>query len=251
MRKSLIAGNWKMNMTPKESIEFVSKLKEVIKNTSGEVAICVPFTSIYPVSNEILDTKIKLGAQNVYFEESGAYTGEISGLMLKDMGVEYAIVGHSERRELFFESDEMINNKVKKLLELGINPILCVGETLEEREKEIHFDKVKSQISACLKDVKYLEKVVIAYEPIWAIGTGKSASSDDAEEMCAFIRSLLKDNYGKEISEAIRIQYGGSVKPETIDELMSKENIDGALVGGASLNIEDFSRISNYEVING
>lgn len=252
MRKSLIAGNWKMNMTSSESIAFISKLKEVTKNTPGEVAVCVPFTSIYPVSNEIADTEIKLGAQNVYFEDSGAYTGEISGDMLKDMGVDYAIVGHSERREIFFESDDMINKKVKKLLEIGINPILCVGETLEEREDEIHFDKVKSQINACLKDVNKedLDKVVIAYEPIWAIGTGKSASSDDAEEMCAFIRELLKDNYGEVISEAIRIQYGGSVKPETIDELMSKANIDGALVGGASLKIEDFSRISNYEVVN-
>ncbi len=252
MRKSIIAGNWKMNMTPSESVNFVEKLIDEEIKSPGEIVICVPFTSLYPVKEAVSNSEIKLGSQNVYFESSGAYTGEISGEMLKDLNVDYAIVGHSERREIFGESDEMINKKVLKLLELDINPILCVGETLEEREDGTHFDKVKSQITACLKDVdeKNLEKVVIAYEPIWAIGTGKSASSDDAEEMCAFIRNLIKEFFGEKVSNSIRIQYGGSVKPETIDELMSKENIDGALVGGASLKVEDFCRITNYGEIN-
>lgn len=252
MRKTLIAGNWKMNMTPKESVEFVNSLKESGINSSGEVAICVPFTSLHPVGKSLEGSEIKLGSQNVYFEDKGAYTGEISPEMLKDLDVDYGIVGHSERREIFGESDEIVNKKVKKLLEVDIAPILCVGETLEEREENSHFDKVKTQIIACLEGISSedLKKVVIAYEPIWAIGTGKSASSDDAEEMCAYIRNLLTEEFGEDVSETVRIQYGGSVKPETIDELMAKDNIDGALVGGASLKVEDFLRICSFEEVN-
>lgn len=250
MRKSLIAGNWKMNMTPAQSIKFVRELAKTMVDLPGDVAVCVPFTSLYPLVQELEGTNIKLGAQNVYYEESGAYTGEISSEMLKDLAIDYVIVGHSERREIFGESDELINKKVKKLLEKDLIPILCVGETLEERESNEHFNKVGTQVIECLAGIEKedLKKLVIAYEPIWAIGTGKSASSDDAEEMCAFIRKLLNDNFGQDVADAVRIQYGGSVKPETIDELMAKENIDGALVGGASLKVEDFTRIAKYEV---
>lgn len=252
MRKSIIAGNWKMNFNKEETIDFTKELLKLNNNSNGEVVLCVPFTSISTVDELIKDSNIKLGAQNMYFEDSGAYTGEISGSMLKSYGVEYVIIGHSERREFFKETDEIVNKKVLKTLESDLKPILCVGESLEEREGERHFEVVKNQLEKDLTGISEdkLENIVIAYEPIWAIGTGKSASSDDAEEMCKYIRNVIKDLYSEDISDKIRIQYGGSVKPNTIDELMKKENIDGALVGGASLVPEDFVRIISYEVVN-
>lgn len=241
-----------MNMTQSESVDLVQGLLDCELKDSRDIVLCTPFTSLSKVSEMIKDSKISLGAQNVYDEESGAYTGEISTGMLLDLDVEYVIIGHSERREIFKESDEFINRKLLKLLEKGLKPILCVGETLEEREAEKHFDKVGSQVKNCLANVKAdeIENIVIAYEPIWAIGTGKSASSEDAEEMSKFIRDNIEEMYGKSESEKIRIQYGGSVKPDTIDELMEKENVDGALVGGASLKASDFARIINFEVKN-
>lgn len=249
MRKSIIAGNWKMNMTPSEAEKFIDEFVGLEMEKTGEVVICPPFIDLYPLSQKLKDSQISLGAQNIYPETAGAYTGEISPAMVKDLGVEYVIIGHSERRQIFKESNDFINKKLLVLLEEGLKPILCVGESLEEREAGKEFDLVRSQLLACLKDVEkdQISNVVIAYEPIWAIGTGKSASSDDAEAMCKFIRGELDKLYG-DLSQDVRILYGGSVKPATINDLMAKENIDGALVGGASLKAEDFSKLVSYEV---
>lgn len=251
MRQSIIAGNWKMNMTPSEAEKFLDEFLALDMDKKGEVVICPPFVDLYPLSKKLENSPIKLGAQNVYTEDSGAYTGEVSVAMLKDLGVQYVIIGHSERREIFKESDEFINKKLLKLLSNDLVPILCLGETLEEREAGKEFDLVKSQLLACLKDVASEEvaKLVIAYEPIWAIGTGKSASSDDAEAMCKFIRDEVEKLYPGQ-GEKLRILYGGSVKPSTINDLMAKENVDGALVGGASLNPADFEKLVSYEVNN-
>lgn len=252
MRKPLIAGNWKMNNGIKEAKSFCEELKNLDISENVEASVCVPFLDIQTVVDELKDTDISVGAQNMYFEESGAFTGEVSPTMLKDAGVKYVILGHSERREHFKEDDSLINKKVLSAFEHGLNPILCVGETLEEREAGKEKDKVKGQIEENLKDLdeKYIEDLVIAYEPIWAIGTGKTASSDDAEEMCAYIRELVKENFSNDAADKVRIQYGGSVKPENVSEIMSKANIDGALVGGASLNTESFNALVNYEVKN-
>lgn len=249
MRQTLIAGNWKMNMTSAEAENFADELLKLNPKKNGEVLICPPFTALYPLGKKLAGSGIKLGAQNVFAEDSGAYTGEISPAMLVDLGAEYVIVGHSERRQIFNESNECVNKKLLKLQEKDLNPILCIGETLEEREAGKEFDLVKSQLSACLKDVneEKLKDLVIAYEPIWAIGTGMSASADDAEAMCKFIRQELENNFGQ-VSKEIRILYGGSVKPATIKELMAKENVDGALVGGASLKAADFAKLVAYEV---
>ncbi|MGB9677964.1 MAG: triose-phosphate isomerase, partial [Candidatus Ratteibacteria bacterium] len=231
MRKSLIAGNWKMYKTPTESINFVNELIKNFKNYDDrDVLICPPFTSLYPISHIIKKTNIKLGAQNVYFEDEGAYTGEISPLMLKDIGVEYVICGHSERRNIFGETDEIINKKVKKVAEVGMKPILCVGEKIEEREKGLTFKVVENQIRKSLKDFKKVENLVIAYEPVWAIGTGKTALPSQAEEVHIFIRELISKMFNNEIAENLLILYGGSVKPENIDSLMKEKNIDGVLV---------------------
>ena len=249
MRKPIIAGNWKMNKTPSESIKLVKEILEGDLESSVEKVVAVPFTSLYPIEEIIKDTDVKLGAQNMYFEKEGAYTGEVSPSMLEDVGVEYVILGHSERREIFVETDELINKKLKAAFENKLTPILCCGETLEERESDSQQDKVERQITEDLKDIATTDvaSLVIAYEPIWAIGTGKTASSEDAEEMCAFIRSLIEKLYDKETAEKVRIQYGGSVKPENVQEIMSKDNIDGALVGGASLKSEDFIKLVNYK----
>lgn len=246
MRKPLIAGNWKMNKTVSESEEFVKSIKD-IKCGDVEGLICVPFTSLTEVKKLLEGSELKLGAQNMHFEESGAYTGEVSPLMLKDIGVDYVIIGHSERREYFNETDETVNKKVRKALEVGIDPIMCVGETLEEREAGKEEEKIKRQIEEGLKDLDKdkLEKVVVAYEPIWAIGTGKTATSDQANDIISYIRKVINSMYG-DVSEKIRIQYGGSVKPGNIKELMSKSDIDGALVGGASLKKDDFEALINY-----
>jgi len=247
MKKNLIAGNWKMYKTPSESISFVSSLIKNLKNYDDrDVLICPPFTSLFPVSQIIKDSYVKLGAQNVYFENEGAYTGEISPLMLKDVGVEYVICGHSERRNIFKETDEVINKKVKKVAEIGMKPILCVGEKLEERENGETFEVVENQIKKCLEGFKDIEKLVIAYEPVWAIGTGKTALPEQAEEVHVFIRELISKLYNFEIAENLIILYGGSVKPENIDSLMREKNIDGVLVGGACLKIESFLRIIDY-----
>lgn len=249
MRKPIIAGNWKMNKTPDESVNLVKEiLNEDLDNNVDQVVI-VPFTSLYPVADVLKDSSVKLGAQNMYYEENGAYTGEVSPIMLKEIGVEYVIIGHSERREIFKEDDELLNKKVASAFEHGLIPILCCGESLEEREKNMQEAKVKGQIEKDLKGIEAsdVKNLVIAYEPIWAIGTGKTASSDDAEAMCAFIRELLVELYDEDTANAVRIQYGGSVKPENVKEIMSKNNIDGALVGGASLKADSFASLVNFE----
>ncbi len=247
MKKILIAGNWKMHKTPSESISFVKNLLERMGNYEDrEVLVCPPYTSLYPVSNIVKDTPLLLGAQNVFYEEKGAFTGEISPLMLKEIGVEFVICGHSERRNIFGETDEMINKKIKKVVEFGMKPIFCIGEKLEEREKEETFEVIKKQLEKGLSGFKEIEKLTIAYEPVWAIGTGKNATPEQAEEVHLFIRKWIKENYGEDAANNIRILYGGSVKPENIDDLIKEKNIDGVLVGGASLDVDKFLRIIEY-----
>lgn len=251
MRIPLIVGNWKMYKDANESVEFVDTLKNIFRNVpvdKVEIAVCPPFTSLKDVSQVIKGTNIKLGAQNLYPKAEGAFTGEISPLMLRALGVHYVIIGHSERRQYFNETNQFINEKVKTAIEYGLYPILCVGEKLEEREDGKTFDVVKDHILGGLKDIPK-EKVVsvtIAYEPVWAIGTGKNATPEQAEEVHKFIRDLLKEMYDTNTAENIRIQYGGSVKPENIKALMAKENIDGALVGGASLKADSFEQIVKF-----
>lgn len=248
MRKPIIAGNWKMNNTPSDTKVFISSLKQKELSEDVEKIIATPFTSLY-LANELLnDTDIKIGAQNMYFEDRGAFTGEVSGQMLKDLNVSYVIIGHSERREIFNESDELLNKKVKAAISKELSPILCCGETIEEREARKHQEKIKNQITKDLEGIseKDLDKLVIAYEPIWAIGTGKTASPEDAEEMCKYIREILEELYSKKLADNTRILYGGSVKPENVKEIMAKENVDGALVGGASLKVDSFTSLINY-----
>jgi len=248
MKKTLIAGNWKMNKTPTESITFVKDLLERTKNYNDrDILICPPFTSLYPISTVLKNTFLFLGAQNVFYEEKGAFTGEISPLMLKDIGVDFVICGHSERRNIFGETDEIINKKIKKVVQNGINPILCIGEKLEERETGKTFEIIKKQLENCLIDFEDIEKLTIAYEPIWAIGTGKNATPQQVEEVHTFIRNWVGKKYGQNISDSIRVIYGGSVSPENIDDLMKEKDIDGVLVGGASLDIDKFSRIIDYK----
>ena len=248
MRKPIIAGNWKMNKSYSEAKKFLGELKELNLNNDVEAVVCPPFTNLALAAKMLKDTSIEIGAQNAHYEDSGAFTGEISPLFLKDLGVKYVILGHSERREYFSETDELINKKVKSMLKNGIIPILCVGETLEERENGEAKSKVKRQIIADFEGLnsKDFENIVVAYEPIWAIGTGKTASADDAEEMCAYIREIIVEEFDKEAGDKVKIQYGGSVKPDNVKEIMSKENIDGALVGGASLESESYSDLVNY-----
>ena len=248
MRKKIIAGNWKMNKTPSEAVALVNELKDLVKNDEVDVVYCVPAIDIVPVVEAVKGTNVKIGAENMYFEESGAYTGEISAAMLKDAGVEYVIIGHSERRDYFKEDDVLLNKKVKKAIEAGITPILCCGETLEQREMGIAVDFIRLQIKSDLKDVAATDvaKLVIAYEPIWAIGTGKTATSDQAEEICKAVRDCIREMYDDATAEKVRIQYGGSVNAGNAAELFTKPNIDGALVGGASLKA-DFGQIVNYK----
>lgn len=248
MRRPIIAGNWKMNMGVKEAEELIEAIKKIDLNKEVEALVCPPFVDLYRVSELLENTAIKLGAQNMHYEKSGAFTGEVSPNMLKELGVSYVILGHSERRQYFAESDDLINKKLQAALANGLSPILCCGETLEEREAGEEEKKVARQIEKALKDVKEddFDRIVIAYEPIWAIGTGKTASSDDAEKMSSFIRSLVKDKHGDKAAKSVRIQYGGSVKPSNIKEIMGKDNIDGALVGGASLEAESFSQLVNF-----
>lgn len=240
MRTPIIAGNWKMNKTISEGVAFVNEVKGKTEG-NAEVLICAPFTLLKDLKEATKGTNIKIGAQNMHYENSGAFTGEVAPSNLVELGIDYVIIGHSERREYFNETDETCNKKVLKAIEVGINPILCCGETLEERESGKTLDKVESQIVKGLADVKSedLEKVVIAYEPIWAIGTGKTATSEQANEVISEIRKVVKGMYG-DLAEKVRIQYGGSVKPSNVAEIMGQSDIDGALVGGASLNPTDF-----------
>lgn len=248
MRKPIIAGNWKMNNTIEQTRVLIKGILEIELSEDVETVLCVPYTSIQTAKGLTSDTGIKIGAQNLHWEKKGAYTGEISSQMLKELGTEYVIIGHSERRQYFCETDETVNLKLKAALDENLIPIVCVGETLEQREDGIHLTLVKEQIIKAFKDIKVqdADKTVVAYEPIWAIGTGKTATSIQANEMCSIIRKTLEALYGKDSASAIRIQYGGSVKPDNIKELMSMEDIDGALVGGASLKASDFVRLVNY-----
>ena len=248
MRRKIIAGNWKMNKTPSEAVALVNELKDLVKNDEVDVVYCVPAIDIVPVVEAVKGSNVKVGAENMYFEESGAYTGEISAAMLKDAGVEYVIIGHSERRDYFKEDDVLLNKKVKKAIEAGITPILCCGETLEQREMGIAVDFIRLQIKSDLKDVAAADvaKLVIAYEPIWAIGTGKTATSEQAEEICKAVRDCIREMYDDDTAEKVRIQYGGSVNAGNAAELFAQPDIDGGLVGGASLKPE-FGKIVNYK----
>ena len=248
MRKKIIAGNWKMNYCVNKAEDFVSEIKDAINTDEVDVVICPNFVALDRLSDLLEGTNIKLGAQNVHTEDKGAYTGETSVNMLAAVGVEYCIVGHSERRQYFAETNEIVNKKAKKLLEKDINPIVCVGETLEEREANTMFDVVEKQVRESLEGIEEAQmkrNVVIAYEPIWAIGTGKTATAEQANEMCKFIREVVAKMYNETVAEAVRIQYGGSVKPANANEILNMSDIDGALVGGASLT-NDFVAIVNY-----
>lgn len=249
MRKPVIIGNWKMNKDLEEAKILVKEIISEKLDNNVEKVVCVPFVYVTEVRKLLEGTDVGLGAQNMFFETKGAFTGEISPVMLKSCGVSYVILGHSERRTIFNETDEIINKKVKSALQYKLIPILCCGETLEERNLGIEKDIVEKQIRNTLDDISVndIEKVIIAYEPIWAIGTGLTASSDDAENMIKFIREILYDIYGN-LSENIRIQYGGSVKPNNIKDLMQKENVDGALVGGACLESTSFCELINYNL---
>lgn len=248
MRIPFIAGNWKMFKTKAEAIAFAEEFRELYKDTDVQTAICAPFTNLEALKEAFAGTEIKVGAQNVHFADEGAFTGEISVSMLEEIGVDFCIVGHSERRQYFGETDETVNKKLKKLFEGPIRPILCVGESLEERDADKAFDVVGGQIKTDLEgiDAADVKKLVIAYEPIWAIGTGRTATPDQAEEMCAFIRKTLIELYGEEVSDEVIIQYGGSVKPANATEIMNMDEIDGALVGGASLKPKDFMEIIDF-----
>ena len=246
VRKAVIAGNWKMNMTPSEAEKLVNELKPMVEGKNGcDIVVCVPFVDVATVVNAVKGTNIKVGAQNVHFKKNGAYTGEISADMLKECGVEYVVIGHSERRQYFGETDETVNLRLKAALEAGITPILCVGEVLTEREQDVTAEVVARQTKIALLDVDAdaVKNVIIAYEPVWAIGTGKTATSDQADEVCGIIRDVLTAKYGKDVAEAVTIQYGGSMKPDNAKELLSKYHVDGGLIGGASLKAADFTAI--------
>ena len=246
-RKKIIAGNWKMNMTPTEAVALCETLKPLVQNPEVDVVYCVPAIDIIPVRDAIAGSNVHLGAENVYFEESGAFTGEISPAMLKDAGVEYVIIGHSERRGYFGETDQDINKKLLKLLEHGFNPIVCCGESLEQRESGITMDWINMQIKIAFQGVtaEQAKGVVIAYEPIWAIGTGKTATTAQAEEVCKGIRETICGLYDEATAAAIRIQYGGSMNAKNCAELLAEPDIDGGLIGGAALK-PDFGTIVNY-----
>lgn len=248
MRKPIIAGNWKMNKTMAETRDFVASLKGLELNKEIEAVICAPFTDLQELSSSLQGTGVAVGAQNFHYEDQGAFTGEISAAMLKEIGVSHVIIGHSERRQYFAETDETVNKKLHKALAVGLVPMVCVGESLAEREEGKTKDLIKEQVLAALKEIKKeeIEKIVIAYEPIWAIGTGKTASKEEANEVCAFIRQTVAGLYSKEEADKLRIQYGGSVNASNIKDLMSESDIDGALVGGASLKAEDYAALVNY-----
>lgn len=247
-RRKIVAGNWKMNMTPSQAVALCDELKDLVKSDEVDVVYCVPAIDIVPVVEAVKGTHVEVGAENMYFEEKGAYTGEISAAMLVDAGVKYVIIGHSERRDYFKEDDALLNKKVKKALEAGLTPILCCGETLEQREMGITLDWIRMQIKSDLVGVtaKQVASMVIAYEPIWAIGTGKTATTEQAQEVCKAIRDCIAEVYDAATAEAVRIQYGGSVNAGNAAELFAQPDIDGGLVGGASLKA-DFGKIVNYK----
>ena len=248
MRKAIIAGNWKMNKTPDEARALVEELIPLVADAECEVVVCPPFVDLCPVSKAIKGTNIHLGAQNIHWAKSGAFTGEISADMLKKFGVEYAIVGHSERRQYFGETDATVNMRAKAALENDITPIICVGESLEQRERGETDEFVASQVRGALEGISAddARRVVIAYEPIWAIGTGRTATAEMAEETIIVIRKTLRSIFGNDAAETVRIQYGGSMNPQNAASLMAMENIDGGLIGGASLKAEDFSKVVKY-----
>ena len=247
-RRKIIAGNWKMNMTPSEAVALVETLKPLVASEEVDVVFCVPAIDIVPVVEAVKGTNIEVGAENMYFEEKGAYTGEISAAMLVDAGVKYVIIGHSERRDYFKEDDALLNKKVKKAFEAGITPILCCGESLEQREMGVTMDWIRFQIKSDLVGItaEQVANMVIAYEPIWAIGTGKTATTEQAQEVCKGIRECIAEMYDEATAEAVRIQYGGSVSAATAPELFAQADIDGGLVGGAALK-PDFGKIVNYK----
>mgnify|MGYP001044266371 FL=1 len=245
-RRRIIAGNWKMNMTPSQAVELCATLKDLVKNDDVDVVYCVPAIDIVPVAEAIKGTNVKLGAENFYIEDKGAFTGEISAPMLKDAGVEYIIIGHSERRDIFGENDILINAKVKKAFAAGLKPILCCGESLVLRKAGTYKEWIARQIKWDLTDVTadQVKELVIAYEPIWAIGTGETATADQAQEVCKMIRDVIAEMYDAPTAEAVRIQYGGSMNAGNAAELLSKDDIDGGLIGGAALK-PDFGKIVN------
>lgn len=249
-RIPLIAGNWKMNNTKRETLDFLSSFLPKVENITVEMAICPPFTDLYAAAEKLKGTKVKLGAQNMHWEETGAFTGEVSPLMLKEIPCDYVIIGHSERRQYFAETDETVNKKIKSAIKHNIAPIVCVGESLAQREEGITIDFVMTQVENALKDIKPedAKKIVFAYEPIWAIGTGKTASASDAQEVIGAIRNKIEKLYNKDVAEEVRILYGGSVKPENIKELMAEADIDGALVGGASLKPDSFYALCSFNL---
>ena len=248
MRKKVIAGNWKMNMLPNEAIKFIDELTPLVKDTENEVILCVPYTDLFYSLLVAQNTNIKIGAQNMHFEESGAYTGEVSGKMLKSIGVQYVIIGHSERRQYFAETDETVNKKIKTAFKYELKPIVCVGESLEQREagkaNEIVTDQIEKALEGLTDD--QVINTIVAYEPIWAIGTGKTATAEDANEMTKTIRNKIANIYGQNVAEKVIIQYGGSVKSSNAKELFSMSDIDGGLVGGASLKSDEFAKIVNF-----
>lgn len=247
-RKKIIAGNWKMNMTPSEAVELVNTLKPLVETEDADVVFCVPSIDIIPAMEAAKGSNIQIGAENMYYEEKGAYTGEISPNMLTDVGVKYVIIGHSERREYFAETDETVNKKVLKAFEHEITPIICCGESLTQREQGITIDWIRQQIKIAFLNVTAAQAAtaVVAYEPIWAIGTGKTATTEQAQEVCKAIRECIAEIYDEATAEAIRIQYGGSVNAANAAELFGQPDIDGGLVGGASLK-PDFGKIVNYK----
>jgi len=250
MRRPIIAGNWKMNNNSAESVELVSQLREMISGIKEvEVVVAPPYTALGSVATAIKGSTIVLSSQNIFWEEKGAFTGEISPSMLKDIGCQYAIIGHSERRQYFGETNETVNKRLKAALEASLTPIVCIGETLEEKEADKTLTVIEKQVKEGLAGISSgeMEKVVIAYEPVWAIGTGKTATPEQAQEVHQFIRGMLAQVFDEGVAEGIRILYGGSVKPDNVDQLMSQKDIDGALVGGASLKADSFARIVQFK----
>ena len=245
MRRKIIAGNWKMNMLPNEAMSFINELEPYAKNAKCEIILCVPYTDLFYSLLTAQNTNIKIGAQNMHWEEKGAYTGEVSPNMLKCINVEYVIIGHSERRQYFAETDETVNKKIKSALKHELNPILCVGETMKQRELGLEEEIIKQQIIGALEGItkEQIEKIVVAYEPIWAIGTGKVATKDDANNMIKLIRKEIELLYNKEVANNVSILYGGSVNKNNSKELFETSDIDGALIGGASLKVDEFNEI--------
>ena len=248
MRKKVIAGNWKMNMLPNEAMAFIESISPLVKDTKDEEILCVPYTDLFYSLLTAQGTNIKIGAQNMHWEEKGAYTGEVSGKMLKSIGVEYVIIGHSERRQYFAETDETVNKKIKAAFENELKPIVCVGESLEQKENGQTDEIITSQTQKALEGLtkEQVKNTIIAYEPIWAIGTGKTATSEDANNSIKSIRNKISEIYGSDVAEEVIIQYGGSVKPSNAKELFETSDIDGALIGGASLKVEDFAKIVQW-----